>query len=237
MLADLAAFGAANWLALLVYSGIFLLSGCLWSCGVFRKQLRLWSWPGLVAALFGAVALWLTLRLQPPILQWLAAKGQASGLSVYIYGFGLTLTTGIVQELLKALAMLLPALFWRRRDWLALGILAGLGFGVWEACRLAAWPLGQQAIWAAVPVIERFFAIGFHVASAAFTGYGLQTRRPLPWLGLAIVSHGVGNYIAVLYQQWVFGLFVCEALLAIFDLALVYLACRLARRARNEVTS
>lgn len=101
------------------------------------------------------------------------------------------LAAGIAQECLKLPAM---ALFGRRTPLVSRAIAVGTGFALAEIIFIALPALHGPSVGAialALPVWERFSAILFHIGSALLIGYGLATRRTIPFLILAIVLHGI----------------------------------------------
>lgn len=220
---------------LLAYVFIFLLAGAAWSVGLFGRKHPFWRGAGWLALLLGALGLVVTLRVQPPLQQALGRWAQGNQVSIYVYGFGLTLISGVVQELLKLVAMLVPRrLFAGNQPWFSVGIAAGLGFGVWEACQIVAWPLSVNGIISSVAVLERVFAIAYHIATPVIMAYGLQKGRLTPYLVFAILSHGIINYVALLYHQWVIDVAMTEILLTGFSVAMIAFAYILCRRVSYE---
>ncbi len=220
---------------LLAYGTVFLLAGVAWSAGLFGIKRPYWRGAAWMALLLGALGFVVTMKVQPPLQLAFGRWGQEQQLSVYVYGFGATLISGIVQELLKLLAMLIPyKLSAGKQSWLALGLAAGVGFGVWEAWQIVAWPLSTAGMVSTVAVIERVFAIAYHIATPMIMAYGLHKRKLWPFLTLAILSHGVANYAAVLYHQWVISLVTTEILISVFASGMLGYAYMLSRRVLRE---
>ncbi|MGI6358205.1 MAG: YhfC family glutamic-type intramembrane protease [Bacillota bacterium] len=213
----------------------FLLFGLLWIRLFFPGSFSLRSrvaWPSVT---LGALCMLLTLRIQVPIQSWINGKGASLGWSFWLVGSLLVLTSGVVQEALKAIgiAVVRVPVGWDV-DWRSLGLGIGLGFGVWEAWQLVAWPLGLGRLWSPVAVLERFSAIGLHIGLAALIAYGFSNRRVLPFTALAAVLHAVCNFSVLLYQQWLIGFWAVEVYILVVSLATLFLAGKLWSRARQH---
>jgi RsiW-degrading membrane proteinase PrsW (M82 family) len=154
---------------------------------------------------------------QATIIKWL-----------YFLGLPQILLSGFVQEAAK----LVPVLFiWQRSEryldpkvGLIVGAAAGLGFGVFEAM----WVLNQAFAagwtWAAVeaggfqgfmPVWERIYAVGGHIAFSALAGYGLARERGWLFYVIAAGLHSLMNYTVVLLQAQLISVTTLEILVAV----------------------
>lgn len=225
MIQQLATFGY-----LAGYALVFALGGALWVRLFFPGRIKLRSaslWPALT---LGALALLLTPLLQTPLQSWINSWGGSHGLSLWLIGCLLVLVSGLVQEGLKAVAIGFSR--WsagREADLINLGLAVGLGFGVWEAWQLVAWPLGVARMLSLAAVFERMAVIGLHIGAATISAYGFAIRRPLPFAALAALIHAVANFSILLYQHWVLGFWATEAYLFVASLAAVWLASWLVR--------
>lgn len=94
-----------------------------------------------------------------------------------------------IEELAKAFP-----LFYRhgetQRSIFTLGLLVGLGFGVFE---FFLYVLVLNA-----PVIVRLPAIFFHAATTSITAYGIATNRPASFYLIAVALHFSNNLVAFL---------------------------------------
>ncbi|MGI6344954.1 MAG: YhfC family glutamic-type intramembrane protease [Bacillota bacterium] len=217
-------------IALSLYISLFVIAGVGWSLILMGKPRHSRKSGAWVALALGIAAFLLTLRIQLPLQQELGDWGSQQGLPVLLYGFGQMLITGLVQESLKLLAILLPARFsTRQQSWLALGIAAGLGFGVWEACQLVALPLGYLGVLSPLAVFERVFAIAFHIATSVIMAAGYRRGRMLPYYLVAVISHALLNYLALFFHLGIVSIAVTEALIAAFSL-LTFAGAYLLRR-------
>ena len=118
--------------------------------------------------------------------------------------------SGLVQEGAKLVPVV--AYWWRKgrsidpKLGLAIGAVAGAGFGVFEAQWVHntvfasgwSWQAVQSSgIGALAPFWERFFAVAFHIAASALAGYGLARGWGWQFYLLASFLHGGLNYSAV----------------------------------------
>jgi RsiW-degrading membrane proteinase PrsW (M82 family) len=143
------------------------------------------------------------------------------------------LLSGIVQEAAK----LVPVIFFWISNHRSLtpklgliaGAVSGTGFGVFEAVWVhnsmfaAGWTwqivranglIGLAGFW------ERLFAVGFHIAVAGLSGYGLARGKGWQFYIIAAFLHGALNYSVVLLQKGVFNTTGIEIYAAIFAAAL-----------------
>ncbi|MFC1951842.1 PrsW family glutamic-type intramembrane protease [Chloroflexota bacterium] len=130
--------------------------------------------------------------------------------------------TGIPQILLSGLVQegskLVPVVvywWWKGRNidfklGLAIGAVAGLGLGVFEAVWahnivfIAGWNwemVQTGGLVALAPFWERFFAVAFHIAVSALAGYGLAKGWGWQFYLLAAFLHGLLNYSVILLRS------------------------------------
>ena len=138
------------------------------------------------------------------------------------------LFSGLVQEGSK----LVPVVIWwwrsnRRIDsklGLAIGAVAGLGLGVFEAVwahsKIFAsgwgWEVVQTGgLMALAGFWERFFAVAFHIAASALAGYGLAKGWGWQFYLLAAFLHALLNYSAVLFTSGLFTVVYLEIYVAL----------------------
>jgi len=180
----------------------------------------------------GLNLLWLRLLDVAAIQQWLLAVAVPS-----------IAVSGLVQESAKLLvAVGALALLGKRepRAGLALGAAAGAGYGGIEAFWVLNQVFASGFTWGTVQLyglgallgfVERFFAVPFHIGSAALAGYGLATGRPWRFLLLAIGLHAAVNYTIVLMQAGLIGALAIEVIAALIAAATIATALWLRRRA------
>lgn len=190
---------------LILYSGIFIaIAGVSCLPMVRSKAAKPWWWWAVVG---GAIAFPLTMQIQPPI-QLAYAKQVIPFikdiLPVEVYSIPSVWISGLVQEALKIIPILLIMKVWhlKLRDTVAAGAGAGVGFGVTEAIMLVAIPLAAQSGFATGAVIERLVAIPFHVLASALVALGLALRKGWQYYLLAATAHGLLNYSVVLVGMW-----------------------------------
>jgi RsiW-degrading membrane proteinase PrsW (M82 family) len=123
------------------------------------------------------------------------------------------LLSGLVQEGAK---MVPVVVYWQRRGknidpklGLAIGAVAGAGFGIFEAQYVLNSIFAQGVTWATVQAggfmalggfWERFFAVAGHIAFSALAGYGLAKGWGWQFYLIASVLHAVLNYSVVLLE-------------------------------------
>ena len=209
-------------LYVIVYTLLFLFFAAMWLAIFFRRAFSGRKLIYLAVASTGAVAFYLTISLQPTLQNYAASALANAGASLLVTGAVVVLISGVVQEALKLVAVRLNRFIIRDEiDWLPLGLAVGFGFGVWEAFQLVSIPLGSKGIWFPLAIIERFSAIGLHLALGFVIAYGLRKQRPWRYYLVAAIWHGVANFWAFLYQGRLLGIWPTE--IGIFVTALVAL--------------
>jgi RsiW-degrading membrane proteinase PrsW (M82 family) len=156
------------------------------------------------------------------------------------------LLTGLVQEGAK----MVPIVFWWWRSGkkidpklgLAIGAIAGAGFGIFEAVSVhnqmfaAGWTvkaLQTGGFLAIAGFWERFFVVGFHIAASALVGYGLAKGKGWQFYLIAAGMHTLLNYSAILYQKGYFSVVQAETYVAVVAVAVAVWAVLL-RWGRKE---
>lgn len=216
-----------------LYALVFLVFAIIWLRLFFKGAFPQRKIYYLSAISLGALAFILTEPIQRPLQRFLNTWASEQELSIWVLGLFLTLMTGLVQEALKLAAAWLSRLSGDAIPWMTSCLAVGIGFGVWEAWRVVALPLGMVAIWSPYAVIERFSVIGLHIALSAIIAYGIERRQPVRYFLLAALWHGGVNYIAILYQQWLLTLWQLEALIFVFSLAALAVGGWMYRRTKS----
>jgi len=146
-------------------------------------------------------------------------------------GIPQVLFSGLVQEGSKLVPVVV---YWWRQGrsidpklGLAIGAVAGLGFGVFEAVWVHntifafgwSWEAVQASgVLALTPFWERFFAVAFHIAATALAGYGLAKGWGWQFYLIASFLHILLNYSVVLLTLGLFttvGLEIYAAVVAV----------------------
>jgi len=224
----------ANWFSNpnLIAMGLAVLLGLFWYA-LYLPPVRgyafLWGVAVVSAVLTLLAIVFVQMPLQALTGQLLARTFDTATITTWLYILGLPqiLLSGFVQEAAK----MVPVVYvWQKSDryldpkvGLIVGAAAGLGFGMFEAI----WSLNQVFAggwtWAAVqsggfsgllPVWERFFAIGGHVAFSALAGYGLSRERGWLFYVIAAGLHSLMNYTVVLLQAQLISVTTLELLAA-----------------------
>ena len=208
---------------------------------IFKKP---WAWAVLVgsAILSLAAVSFIQIPLQ-------ALTGQALGHFwsqevlvswLLLAGIPLILLSGLVQEGSK----LVPVVIWWWRKGknidpklgLAIGAVAGAGFGVFEAMWAhnsifaAGWTweaVQTGGIMALAGFWERFFTVAFHMAVSGLAGYGLARGWGWQFYLLAAFLHSLLNYSVILLKSGVFTIVHVEIYVAIMAVLITGVALRL----------
>jgi len=194
-----------------------------------RALRRSSTWLALLA---GGVAYWPVLVTQMPLQTYLVEHlfipAMAEGGSPYFWGLFPALTTGVIQELLKAGMILLAAVMLRlRHDRLTvIGAVCGAGFGIVEGGHLAMLAINVELLsW---HLLERGFMILFHTASGALLGYGLAvgltSRRFIYALCGMILFDAFLRYLPIFVQQGVIDVLMMYFVIPILVVALMFFA-------------
>jgi len=210
------------WTSLLVGIGLAVAFGAFWFTLYWTNILKNpWAWAVLVGSAILSLAA--VTFIQVPLQLWTGDVLGGFWSREVIYRF--ILLTAIPQVLLSGFiqegAKLLPVVvwWWRKgrsidpRMGLAIGAVAGLGFGVFEALWahnrvfLAGWSWEMvqiEGLMALAPFWERFFTVAIHVGLSALAGYGLARGWGWQFYLLAASLHTLINYSAVLLVAGLF---------------------------------
>ena len=204
--------------------GLAIAFGAIWLAGyqppLFSKP---WLWAVLVSSAILALAA--AAFIQIPLQIW---AGQALGHFwsaevlerwILLAGIPQMLLSGLVQEGAKLVPVV--TCWWRSgrnidpKLGLAIGAVAGAGFGIFEAQWAHNTIFASGWIWETVQTggfmalagfWERFFAVAFHTAASALAGYGLAKGWGWQFYLIASCLHGLLNYSVVLSQSGLFTL-------------------------------
>jgi RsiW-degrading membrane proteinase PrsW (M82 family) len=207
------------WDLMLIGIGLAIVFGALWLSGhwppLFKKY---WLW---VVATFSAFFTLLAVVFVQIPLQHYTGRALAYFWSqdvlinwILLAGIPQILLSGLVQEGAKMVPMVVW--WWRSgrnitpRLGLAIGAMAGAGFGIFEAVWAHNNIFASGWTWEWVEsgglimlagFWERLAAVGFHIAVSALAGYGLA--KGLGWQFYLIASglHALLNYSAVLFAE------------------------------------
>jgi RsiW-degrading membrane proteinase PrsW (M82 family) len=213
--------------------GLALIFGAIWLAGywppLFRKP---WLWAVLVSS--AIIALAAAAFIQIP-LQVLAGQAlnhfwseEVLARWILIAGIPQILLSGLVQEGAKLVPVVV---YWWRSGrnidpklGLAIGAVAGAGFGMFEAQWAHNTIFASGWTWEAVQTggfialagfWERFFVVGFHTAASALAGYGLAKGWGWQFYLIASFLHAFLNYSAVLLRSGVFTVIELEVYVAV----------------------
>ncbi len=212
-------FPGLSWTLILAAIAIGVVFGAIWLTPYWPplvKRPRL-----LVVGIVSAFLTWTAIAfIQIPLQGW---TGQALGYFwdqftllrwLLLAGIPSILLSGLVQEGAK----LVPVLFYWWRNHLSFtpkfgliaGAMSGAGFGVFEAVWVHNTIFASGWTWstaetsgflALLGFVERFFSVGFHIATASLAGYGLAKRLGWQFYLIASFLHGATNYSVILLQK------------------------------------
>ena len=206
-----------DWYMIGIAVAVALFFGAVWM--IFYRQPRFNNgWPlGVMvfSAFFTLVTIaFIQLPLQSYIDQGFTNTWDALTIRDWLLlaGLPIVLISGLVQEGAKMVPMVL---WWRRRKnldpkmGLAIGAIAGFGFGVFEAFTINTYVIGsgwtpdaivELGFLGIAPFWERFFIVGFHIAASAMVGYGLVKGFGWQFYLIAAGAHSLVNYGTIIYQ-------------------------------------
>jgi RsiW-degrading membrane proteinase PrsW (M82 family) len=208
-----------QWHLMLIGIGLAIVFGAVWLCThwppLFRRH---WLW---AVALFSAFLTMLAVVFVQIPLQYYAGQALYHFWSVatltdwlMLAGIPGILLSGLVQEGAKMLPMV--AWWWRSgrnidpKMGLAIGAMAGAGFGIFEAVWAHNLVFMSGWTWQTVqdggvlmlsPFWDRFWVIAFHTAVSALAGYGLARGKGWQFYLVASGLHGLINYIVLPYRK------------------------------------
>ncbi len=179
---------------------------------------RPWLW---AVAVFSAFFTLLALVFVQTPLQWWLGEGVSNlwdQSTIYdwllLVGIPHILVSGLVQEGAKMVPMV--AWWWRSgrsitpRMGLAIGALAGAGFGIFEATWIhgqifqSGWTwdlIGSQGFVALAGFWERFWTVAFHIGVSALVGYGLAKGKGWQFYLIGAGLHTLVNYAVLPYAK------------------------------------
>ena len=210
------------WTELLLGIGLAMVFGAIWFTPYWMPILKKpWAWAVLAGSAF--LSLVAVTFIKIPLQAW---TGQELGHFwsqeilirwLLLAGIPLILLSGLVQEGSKLVPVVV---YWWRSGknidpklGLAIGAVAGVGLGVFEAVWAHNTVFASGWSWEAVqtgglmalaPFWERFFAVALHTAVSALAGYGLAKGWGWQFYLLASFLHAFNNYCVLLLQSGLF---------------------------------
>jgi len=210
------------WNQVLLGIGLALVFGAVWFIPYWTPILKKpWAWAVLAA---GAFLSWAAVAfIQIPLQLW---AGQALDYFwsrevlmswLLLAGIPGILLSGLVQEGSKLVPVVIY--WWRKgrsidpKMGLAIGAVAGLGLGIFEAVWVHNFIFASGWSWEAVQTggllalagfWERFFTVAAHVAFSALAGWGLAKGWGWQFYLIASFTHAFLNYGAILFHSGLF---------------------------------
>jgi RsiW-degrading membrane proteinase PrsW (M82 family) len=241
-----------RWEPLLVAIGLALAFGAIWLVcqwpPLFRRH---WFWAVAVfSAFFTLLAIvFIQVPLQYYVGQALSHFWNATVINSWLLAAGIPgiLLSGLVQEGAK----MVPMVFWWWRSdrsigprlGLAIGAMAGAGFGIYEAFWVhgsvlaSGWTLsliGQYGFLGIAPFWERFMTVAFHIAASSLAGYGLAKGLGWQFYLIAAGLHGLLNYVALPYSKGYFSVNQVEIYVAVVAMLVMMVVLSLRWRQEEE---
>jgi RsiW-degrading membrane proteinase PrsW (M82 family) len=224
--------------------GLAIAFGAVWLAGyrppLFKKP---WLWAVLVSSAFLTLAAISFILI--PLQNWTGLA--LSHVDILVVGIPLVLLSGLVQEGSKLVPVVV---YWGRSGknidpklGLAIGAVAGAGFGIFEAQWALNDVFASGVTWEWVQTggfmaliyggfWERFFTVAAHIAFSALAGYGLA--KGWGWQFYLIVSflHGLLNYSVILFYAGRLAILYAEIYAAVLAVAVTAWALWLRWRKR-----
>jgi RsiW-degrading membrane proteinase PrsW (M82 family) len=204
--------GSGIYLAIAI--GLAIGFGAVWLAGYWPPLAKKpWLWAILVGSAFLTLAA--LSFIQIPLQTWYGNLWSQDVVARWILLLAIPqiLLSGLVQEGSK---MVPVVVYWWRSGknidpklGLAIGAVAGAGFGIFEAqwahnlifASGWTWAAVQAGgFWALAGFWERFFAVAAHIAFSALAGYGLAKGWGWQFYLIASALHALLNYSVVLFQ-------------------------------------
>lgn len=211
-------YPGVGWDMILIAVALALFFGAFWL--IFYRQPRSTGGWFLPIAVFSALFTVVVMAFVLTPLQYYASQALIHFWNnitlndwLLLAGLPIVLIGALGQEGAKMVPMVV---WWRGRKnldpklGLAIGAIAGFGFGVFEAFWINAAILGSGWTWDAIvsngflgisPYWERFFTISSQIALSALAGYGLAKGLGWQFYLIAAGLHGVLSYAGILYQK------------------------------------
>ena len=199
--------------------GLAVIFGAIWLAGyrppLFKKP---WLWAVLVGSAILTLAAASFIQIPLQALTGLALNHfwsqEVLERWILLAGIPQILLSGLVQEGAKLVPVVV---YWWRSGknidpklGLAIGAVAGAGFGIFEAQWVHNTIFASGWTWEAVQTggvmalagfWERFFTVAFHTAASALAGYGLAKGWGWQFYLIASFLHGLLNYSVALLRS------------------------------------
>ena len=193
----------------------------------------------LIGCLMYPLIFYIQLPLQQSYADTIAKPALYKGQSFALYAIIPALITGLIQQTLKLIPLILLVRFKRPQPLhlISIGAFVGAGLGMIDAWHIVG-PLFQFRGLTTLTLAEKGFSILFHIAGGALIGYGIARRKTIRFWLTAVLIHGLAGYMIVFVQTQAFtakGLTVANALYSLAFLAMMYYYQRAYRKAMTGV--
>ncbi|MFH2037535.1 MAG: hypothetical protein ABIJ45_14130 [Candidatus Zixiibacteriota bacterium] len=194
------------------------------------------------ALLLGAIIYTLSYSLLFPLQKWYSIQyilpAMQVGGSLYLMGLLPSMLSGFILELLKVIPIAV-LFYWQKPKQklsIIIGLMVGVGFGIFEACSLtgAAYQSGSMGIFS-LAVGERLAVILFHTGSGAALGYGINRGwkyLAMIWLAVFLI-HSFSDYMILFVQSRAINvtlLVIIKAIIALIIVLISYVMIKMARK-------
>jgi hypothetical protein len=204
--------------------GIYLLVSVIWLLFLGRGGFGI-RWSYLLFILGGLVypIIYIT---QAPIQKYYAiqvlAPALAAGESIFVPAVIPALMTGLIQESLKLIPLLIVVHLVKPKpvSLISLGAFIGAGFGFVEASHIIA-PMFQERLLTGYILIERVFTVLSHTIMGALLGYGIARKKIWQFWLAAAGLHGLGNYLIIFVQLKILTIKGLNIIIGLYDIALL----------------
>jgi len=214
---------------------------------LFRKH---WLW---AVAVFSAFFTVLAIAfIQLPLQIWIENAFGDEWYPGNTWWLLMTVPHVIIRGLVQEGARMVPLVFWWWRSGknitarmaMAIGAMAGAGFGIFEAARSNLLTLAYGWTWqnyqtsgftAIAGFWDSFFTVGVHITLSALIGYGLAKGKGWQFFLIGVGFHLVYNYRRVLYNAGNLTIFQTEIYAAAFALVLVAVVLMWFQRKSGEI--
>lgn len=204
--------------------GLYLFITFVWLLFLGRDSYRMgWSY---LLFIIGGLAYPIIYYTQAPLQQSYAMNvlgpAMGAGESIVIPAIIPAMITGIIQESLKLIPLLIIARLIKPKQiaLVSLGAFIGAGFGFVEACHIVA-PMFQSHTLTGYTLIERVFTIMFQMTMGAVLGYGLARDKIWQFWLVAVGLHAFSNYLVIFVQMKTLTIKGLNIVLGLFDITLL----------------
>lgn len=216
---------------------IYLIAGII-SLLFFIKDGYRWSLSYIslfIGGIIFIIIIFTQIPLQIKLMNNLFIPRVKLGGSPYFWGMLPALSAGAIQEILKALTIILIIKVSRIKGYkyIIIGAMCGVGFGIVEACYLVGGADSSQLF--SISLLERGFMILFHTTSGALLGYAysVSLNKLSIFAVLMIIVNSIFRYLPVFVQFQSAPPEMLSILLAFISMGLLFFTMLLFKKAKE----